>query len=251
MLMSRKSDVPINAKAYKNWSSLVDNVRAKRCSVSHMRWGCSTPEGEKRRPRRRSRRRRERFKSLCGGEALLGPLFLWFPWSVVACQLPEARPPVAEVGEILLWCGGERVDGAERERRRTGALEGVRLEGVIRRHWQVRISLLHLLPDVAFEQREICRHGRRRSRSSLCASSASAAAQSVGLDPLRQGAYVWAGVAALSFWELIEVPQCAHVVRLSVLLPSTLVVVLNDVIPHVLLILCYPLALPVAFQGQD
>lgn len=143
------------------------------------------------------------------------------------------------------------MDGAERERRRTGALEGVRLERVIRRHRQVSVGLFHLLPDIAFEQREVCRHGRRRGCGSLCAGSASAAVYSVGLNPLRQRADVWAGVAALCLWEVVEVPQRAHVVRLSVLLPSALVVVLDDVIPHVLFILCYPLALPVAFQGQD
>lgn len=252
MLISGKSDELVKAKVYKNWSSLVDTVWARRCSVSRKHWGCSTPEGERRRtPRRRSKRRREMFKSLCWGEAVLGSLFLWLSWSIVACQLPEARPPVAEVGEILLWCGGERVDGAERECRWAGALESVRLEWVIRRDWQVRVGLFHLLPDIAFEQREVCCHGHRRSRSSLRAGPTSAAAHSVGLDPLWQGADVWAGVAALSLWEVIEVPQRAHVIRLSVLLPSALIVVLDDVIPHVLFILCYPLALPVAFQGQD
>lgn len=33
MLMSRESDEPEKAKAYKNWSSLVDTMGAKRCFV--------------------------------------------------------------------------------------------------------------------------------------------------------------------------------------------------------------------------
>lgn len=182
--------------------------------------------------------------------AVLGPLLVRIPRRVVAGQLPETRPPVAEVGEILLRGGGQRVDGAERQRWGAGTLEGVRLEGVVRWHRQVGVGLLHLLPDVAFEQGEV-RGGRRQP---LCTDAAAAAANAIhptDLHPLRQRAHVGARVAALGLWEVVEVPQGAHVVGLSVLLAAALVVVLDDVVPHVLLVLGHPLALAVAFEGQN